>query len=301
MDILTLKIRGDLRKHGETWRARWMSRWRMLQLIVLASGMLITIYSIFPQRWPAHEAAPLLLFAPVLLIAGLQPFIQISHRPRLLSILLAIVYLILAVLAAVLDPSAPESRATLPDWTNWLSFLIPLISWIILGWLFAQNPSQARRYSLRGHPVANNLVIGIGCGIGLALHLYLVAHFISAIEFSPFLFSRQGIFWMLCVLGGLLVPAEELIMRGEAFSILFDELNMRFFDTAMRITALDLLVYLVILVNTEAVLPFALLILVYRAGLSILSLYLVLRRRSLLPAMLANLVFSMATGWLFLL
>ncbi len=301
MEILTLKIRGDLRKHSQTWRARWMSRWRMLQLLVLVSGMLVTIYSVLPQRWPIHQAVPFLLFAPVLLIAGLQPFIQASPRPRLMTIQLGLTYLILALLAALLIPSSSNTNVFLPEWTNWLSLLIPVVSWIILGRLFLQHPSQARQYSLRTRPLINNLIIGLGCGIGLALHLYLVAHFITAIQFSPLLFTRPGLIWMVSVLAGILVPAEEMIFRGAAFSILFDELNMRFFDVAVRVTAINLLVYLVILVNTEAVLPFGLLILAYRAGLSVLNLYLVSRRRSLLPAMLVNLVFTLATGWLFLL
>ncbi len=301
MEILTLKIRGDLRKHTQSWRARWTARWRMLQLLVLVSGMLATVYSVFPQHWPIHQAVPLLLFAPVLLIAGLQRFIQASPRPRLMTILLSLTYLILALLAAFLAPPKPDVRVFLPDWSIWLSLAIPLVSWIILGRLFLQHPSQARQYSLRTRPLVNNIIIGLGCGIGLALHLYLLAHFVTGVQFSPLLFSRPGLIWMVCVLAGILVPAEELIFRGAAFSVLYDELNMRFFDVAVRVTAINLLVYLVILVNTKVVLPFGLLILVYRAGLSVLNLYLVSRRRSLLPGMLINLVFSLATGWLFLL
>lgn len=298
MEILALKIRGDLHKHNQTQRARWLARWRWLQLLTLACGLLIAIYSLLPQRWPFHEIVPFLLFAPMLILTGLQPFIYAYRKPFLITGILALVYIILAITAGVLNPFPPEVKYILPDWANWFSLIILLVSWGILLRLILNSPTQARQYSLRSAPILSNLLIGVACGVGLALHLYLVAYFIVDVTFPPVLFAPKGIIWAFSILIGIVVPAEELIFRGAAFSILYDELNTRFSDTVLRITSLDVLIYLVILASNQSVLPLALLMLLYRAGLSAGTLYLVLHRRSLLPAMVANLIFSLATGWL---
>jgi membrane protease YdiL (CAAX protease family) len=144
-----------------------------------------------------------------------------------------------------------------------------------------------------------NTVIGIGVGLTAVLHLYLVSYFIPGVEFPAYQYSGEGLLWSFCVLAGIVVPAEELIFRGAGFSILYDELNSRFSDAVVRITAINLLVYLVIIASSRAVQPFMLFSMLYRAGLSAVCLFLVLRRRSLLPCIMANLIFSLATGWLF--
>lgn len=297
MDILSLKIREDLRKHNQAMRAHWTARWRWLQLLVLICGMLIALYSILPPGWPLQQTVYLLLFAPLLLLAGLEPFIQASGRRSLATGLVSFVYAVLALAAAVLNPAENAVGQILPGWSFWLSLIIPVVSWGILLRLFLASPSQARQYSLRTKPVFVNLLIGVGLGLAAVLHLFLVSHFIPAVKFPGNQFSGDVLLWSFCVLAGIVVPAEELTFRGAAFSILYDELNSQFTEAVVRITALNMLVYLVIIASSHMVQPFVLLSLLYRAGLSVVCLFLVLRRRSLLPGMLANLIFSLATGW----
>lgn len=299
MELLTLKIRGDLHAHNQEMRARWTARWRGLQLLTLGVGLLIAIYSLFPQHWPIQQAVPLLMFAPLLLMAGLQPFIFATRRPNLVTAVMAVVFILLALAAGLLHPLSPAKHRLLPEWSAWLSLLIPLISWMILIRLILNSRAQARHYSLRTSSFVMNGLIGLACGAGLALHLFLVGYYVTGATFPAAMFDRESILWMVSILIGIVVPAEEIIFRGAAFSTLYDELNTRFSDAVWRITSLDVLVYLVILAISKPDLPFALLTLLYRAGLSAISLYLVQRRRSLLPAMMANLAFSLATGWLF--
>jgi membrane protease YdiL (CAAX protease family) len=299
MDILTLKLREDLRKHNQAMRAHWTARWRWLQLLVLICGLLIALYTLLPPSWPLQPAVYLFLFAPLLLLAGLQPFIHATRRPDLLTGVISFVYIILSLAAAILNPAGPAGDLLLPDWSIWFSLAIPVLSWGILIWLFLAVPAQSRQYRLRFRPVFVNLIIGIGVGLATVLHMYLVSYFIPAVEFPKIQFSDPGLLWSFCVLAGIVVPAEELIFRGAAFSILYDELNLRFSDVVVRITAINLLVYLVIVASSQMVQPFVLLSLIYRAGLSACCLFLVLRRRSLAPALLANLIFSIATGWSF--
>lgn len=297
MDILSLKIREDLRKHNQAMRAHWTARWRWLQLLVLVCGLLIAFYTLLPPSWPLQQTVFLLLFAPLLLITGLEPFIRATGRPSLLIGLIAFVYVILALAAAVLNPAESPLGLFLPRWTFWLILIIPLISWGILLRLFHASPSQARQYSLRTKPVLVNLFIGAGLGVATVLHMFLVANFIPHVEIPTFQLSGDVLLWNFCILAGIVVPAEELIFRGAAFSILYDELNSHFGDAVARITALNVLIYLVIIAASHTVQPFVLLSLLYRGALSVICLFLVMRRRSLLPCMLANLIFSLATGW----
>lgn len=299
MDILSYKIREDLRKHNRSMRAHWTARWRWLQLLVLICGLLIAFYSLLPPSWPLQQAVYLLLFAPLLILTGLQPFIQVSTRRYLVIGLISFIYIVLTLAAAVLNPADQASVLFLPSWAIWLSLAFPILSWSILFRLFHTSPAQSRQYSLRAKPILANAVIGAGVGMAAVLHFYLIAYFIPGFQIPPFLSSGEHLLWSFCVLAGLVVPAEELVFRGAGFSILYDELNYRFSDAVVRITAINLLVYLVIIASRQAVEPFTLFSLVYRAGLSAVSLYLVLRRRSLLPCILANLIFSLATGWLF--
>ncbi len=301
MEILTLKIREDLRKHNQVMRAQWTARWRWLQLLVLICGLLVAVFSLVPQRWPVQQSVYLLLFAPLLMLIGIQPFIHAAGRRFLVTTLVAFVYVVLALAAAVLNPKESAGVNLLPRGAIWISLLIPLLSWSILLRLFHNSPSLARQYSLRGKPILINLVIGIGIGLAAALHLYLISYFIPVVAFPAGQFTREGLIWSTCVLAGLIVPAEEVLFRGAAFSILYDELNIHFPGTVARIIVLNVLIYLVIIVSGHTVQPFELLVLLYRAVLSAICLHLVLRRRSLLPCMLANLIFSVATGWAFIL
>ncbi len=298
MDILSLKIREDLRKHNQAMRAHWTARWRWLQLLVLICGLVIALYSILPPSWPLQQTVYLLIFTPLLLLAGLEPFIQAAGKRSLVIVLVSLVYVILALAAAVLNPAESAVETILPGWTFWLILIVPMVSWGILLRLFRASPAQTRQYSLRNKPVFPNLFIGVSLGAAAVLHLFLVSHFIPAVEFPSIQLDGKALLWSFCVLAGIVVPAEELIFRGAAFSILYDELNSLFTDAVVRITALNMLVYLVIIASSHMVQPFILLSLLYRAGLSVVCLFLVMRRRSLLPCMLANLIFSLATGWL---
>ncbi len=299
MDILTLKLREDLRKHNQAMRAHWTARWRWLQLLVLICGLLIAIYSLLPPSWPLQQAIYLFLFAPLLLLAGLQPFIHATRRPYLLTGIISLIYIVLSLAAAVLNPVGLAGGLLLPNWAIWFNLAIPVLSWGILIRLFLAAPSQSRQYSLRARPLIVNLIIGVGVGLAAVLHMYLVSYFIPAVGFPKIQLGDPGLLWSFCILAGIVAPAEELIFRGAAFSILYDELNLRFSDVVVRVTAINLLVYLVIIASSQMVQPFVLLSLIYRAALSAFCLFLVLRRRSLVPCILANLIFSMATGWLF--
>lgn len=299
MDILTLRIREDLRKHNQNMRVQWTARWRWLQLLVLFFCLLIAFSSFLPLSLPLHQAMALVLFAPLLMLTGLQPFIYPLKRYKLLISFLTIIYLLIVIAAVILNPVGSVFQRVLSPWAIWLNLLIPFLSWCILIILFVRSPSQARQYSLRAQPVFMNILIGIGSGLALTLHLYMVAYFIPNIGQPLFQFNRDGLLWNLCLLIGIIVPAEELVFRGAAFSILYDELNSHFGEVMARVTALNIMVYLVVIVSNQSLHPFELLSLVYRAGLSAISLYFVMRLRSLLPGMLANLIFTLATGWLF--
>jgi len=101
-----------------------------------------------------------------------------------------------------------------------------------------------------------NVLIGVGCGLAFSLHLYALSYFIPGLGLPMVQFTNMGLLWSVCVLLGMIVPAEVLIFRGVAFSILHDEFNYTLREVIVRVTALNVLVYLVIVAGWHVIHPY---------------------------------------------
>jgi hypothetical protein len=297
MDTLTIKIRGNLRNYKEKVQADRQRYWLMIQVTVLITAAALLLLALIPKPWVLENYVPLVILIPMFLLASLMKFFSDTLNRGLQITLLSIIFILLSVAAGFLKPISPTTP-------SWIALAFPLVTWPMIFRLIQEVPHQARMYSLR--PLYGYLVIvtaGLS-GLTLGVHKFLLGRFIPWIGPVEIDMSFQTLCWMLGVGAGLIVPAEELLLRGAGFSVFHDDLEHSFNATAFRIAGLNTLLYLSLLLFTfhgKAALSSGLLALFYKAILSYWCTYLVLRWRNLYASAAANLLFLITAGQVFFL
>lgn len=256
-------------------------------MVSVGAAFFVVASTFIPNLSLYRHILTLILFSPVLLSTGLFSFQQFAPKRTLQIVLLALIFTLLSIAGGLLYPSTPAVP-------SWISLFIPVISWTIIGKLFQESPHQSRRYSLRPYNLSVNVIAGFFVGLILAVHELIILKFIPGIDPIRINFSGQELLWQIGILAGLVVPAEELLFRGAAFSVIHDDLLQRFRTSAFQITLLNFLICLSIgLINIKNtnLLPVMGITLVYKSVLSYCSLYIIERYRNMWATMAANFIF----------
>jgi hypothetical protein len=132
--------------------------------------------------------------------------------------------------------------------------------------------------------------MGAAAGAAMGLGLALAVSWGSGPE-QPQLPAPLALAWLLAYEAGLRAPGEELLFRGLVYGSLVGDPTARVVTAMVRLVLLNLLVYLVPLVSATTI-EGRLGILVYGTAMTCTSTLLRHRRHSLLPGMVANVVFS---------
>ncbi len=293
MEALSLKVRSDLRRHRQNLLDQHNRHWRKIQIVVLLSSIVLFIIHLFISDWPYRNILTIYLFAPVFFLIGLERFWDGLSQKKLLTF--AFVF-ILSALTASAGLFNPRLQSPLSPYSGWFGLLIPLIIFSLATWLAKKNPAQARCFSLLPYKPTIHILAGLFFGVGVAIHFLLVARFFPDASQQTGPIQLQYIAWLIGILAGLIVPAEELLFRGVAFSILFDGIGNSILRTIMRISTLNLIAYLpifLVLVEDMQHLPSALLAFIYKGLLSAISVYVIYRWRNLYVTFVANLAFAL--------
>lgn len=299
MDKLNLIVRKDWREHQFQLAAENTQLWRIGQLIILLSALAVFWITLFglPPLW--QNFWRFALSFSVFLTFSLWFIIRKEPDSLRLTLLVFAAFLSLAAAAAYLDPRVPSGISDiLPYWTVIVSLGIPAASWAIMLPIFRRFPISARRMGLHLTDWHINVLIGLMSGGALAIHLLFTTSLLPADSVVRLSFSRSALFWSFSLLAGLWVPGEEFLFRGLGFHLLYEEANNTFLNTVVRITLLNVLLYLVLALQNPSI-TLGVVTIVYRTGLSFINVFLFYRRKSLLPCMVANLVFTFVMLQLF--
>lgn len=297
MDPLTLKIRGNLHKYRQQTQAKNLAQWKIIQAVSLTAALVLIGVSLVPSSWPFRHAIQLLVFSPMLMVTSLYFFLQRAENRVLQLSLLAFIFSLLSLAGAYLFPSSA-------DVPSWIALLIPLVSHTILYNIFRDNPHQSRRYSVRPLNWEINIAIGAFIGAIVAAHEYLILNFIPGIQVESFWLSFQKMTWLVGIMAGLVVPAEELLLRGAAFSIFHDDLNHNFRQTLLQIGFFNLMLILALGISniaSEQWIPLLTITLMYKVVLTFLNVFMIERWRNIWASGAAALVFYVAIGRVFFL
>jgi hypothetical protein len=299
MEKLNLIVRRDW-QDLQFNRARENTRlWRLGQVLILLSALAVFWVTLLrlPPLWQ-NLLRTALTWAPFLTF-----FIWVQYRgekPGLrYFILVYLAFAGLCGLSAFFDPRVPGGISRiLPFWTVIASLVIPVLSWMLMIPAIRNFPHKAKRIGLHTNEWLPNALIGVLSGSALALHLLYTTSLLPPTAVARLEFSRSALFWSFSLLAGLWVPGEEIMSRGLAFRLLHQEAHNSFGNTTLRITLLNVLFYLVLALQTPSI-TLGVVTIVYRTALSLINVFLFYRRKSLVPCMASNLVFTFIMMQLF--
>lgn len=299
MSGLNLTVRRDWQEQLYRKMTENTHLWRTGQVLILLSAVLVFCITLLnlPRLWV--NVLRFSLSWSLFLGFALWTLYRRSRGRVTLSLLLIPILFALAASAAYLDPRVPQGVSDiLPYWAVVISLIIPAVSWSIMLPILSRHPVEARRLGLHVNEWLPNVVIGAMSGGALAVHLLFITEFLPGDAVARLGFSESALLWSFSLLAGLWVPAEEFLFRGLGFHLLFEEAGNSYWNTTLRITVLNVLLYLVLALYTPSI-TLGLVVLVYRTGLSLINVFLLYRRKSLLPCMVANLVFTFVMMQLF--
>jgi hypothetical protein len=172
--------------------------------------------------------------------------------------------------------------------------VIPLFGGFALLHAYWKAPDALRQFVGTGKGWRVNALLGAALGGALGFHFLLTASFLRGVEtYRPVVWPY--LLWTLCYQAGLRALGEELLFRGVAFSLLFDEARWGFVRGVTHIAVLDLIAYASFVAQVQN-LPLGVLLLVYRVALIFLNVFLRSRQNSLIPGWASNVIFGVAAA-----
>ncbi len=297
MQYLRLLVRQNWQIIKEETRAENLRLWRNLQSLVILSSVLFLGVDLLPGGWPSFEV-PWVMATGVIYFLITAWFVLRNQNIRKLYLSLGFILLVAMAMLGWYTFPAPAFLAEpigngQAAGAGGLVLFSPLIlvgSAILLAGALKVVPDQINRLGLKVKNLPDNVFLGTLGGGTLALHLLVTTLYVPSISHTSWSDWRL-ILWTVVIQAGLVSLGEELLFRGVGFSLLSVELNLNFWQVAAQITFLNSLVYLVQILHSPN-LVFGLLILFYRAVLSLGNVYLRFRQDSLIPCWTSNLVFS---------
>lgn len=297
MDPLALKIRGNLQKFRQQTQAQYLKEWKIIQVVNLLAALILMLVALFPALWPIRHAVQVLIYAPLLIITSLFFYLKHAENHLVQLTLLGMIFTLLSLAAAFLHPDNLQAP-------SWLALLIPVVSLPILYNLFKESPHQSRRYSLRPLNWGINIAAGLLIGTIAAAHEYLILKFIPDINLSMLSISFRQAAWLIGVLAGLVVPAEELFFRGTAFSIYHDDLNHSFNQSLGQVGFFSMVMAIgfgMSNISSQIWLPILAVTVLYKMVLALINLFMVERWRNIWASGAMTLVFYLLIGRVFFL
>ena len=300
MELLTSEVTEDF----ETWQHSFVVEsnrfWRSLWISLILSVGLAVLVLLLPIEYPWKISASLAPFFPLLFFWGYRDLLASASNSRLLGALLILIACFLNLTFGFGVP-IPQGGIAIPSngIGTWWAILIPLITIPMVLRLRKEAPIQAHHLGLNSAHMVWYIAFGFLSGIALAASFTLTAmqfKFISpeSLQQSP-TFSWN--MWWIALVGGVLAPAEELALRGKVLTSLSDVLRISRARSVILVAILNSSAWLPISILFWP-LPQASVIIAYRLILAAVNSLWFFNKRSLIPGLMANFVFSAWIGWI---
>jgi hypothetical protein len=293
MQLLRTTVHGNWQQITQDLISENTRLWRTIQVITLLSVLAVLLISLAQLSWPWHDflrmTASLSVFCA---LAFWYVYRRHNHAGRL-TLLTFLLFTAIAAITAVTRPLPAEAAniGSISPWPVGISAIGLALSWIILASSYRAFPSRMRQLGVTPNNWILNLVMGTMVGGGLGIHLLLAA---DALAGGSYLRAPiwPVMIWTFCSYAGLQALSEELLFRGLSLTVLTEGLHRPFWKAVVGVTFLNLLVYLVLVPYGQYTgIWFA--IVVYRTTLSWASSFLRHRQKSVLPGLVANVLFNL--------
>jgi hypothetical protein len=267
--------------------------WRVAEVALLSVTILVVTAAKLWPGWPWLGALEALLFTAVFWL------LPLTYIFRSVGLSLAAIILRLLAASLLLLTGAAIVYATIPDngapsfWPGALPvLLVPIITWSLLFTIRERYPIPVRLLGMTFEHWPINVAIGAAAGLVLGLHLLLISGWLLALE-PQSLPDPALLLWALAFRLGLSALGEELFLRGLGYSVIQGGQGTSLLATLVRIALLNLLIYLLPLLNSQPSPVASALLLAYGAAFAVTATLLRYIQRSLLPSLACNVVFSL--------
>lgn len=297
LPVLETTVRPDWQTITREMSIRRLRLWRAIEIVVALAALIALATGLLFPAWPLARVLPLVLFPVVFWLVPVWTLLRarMAVRPALVRALGSYAVLLVAILlAAITAPAALAGQGWgLGGSQAWvLSALLPLLTWPVLAWLARSFPAPARAMGLTTARWPVNLLIGVGAGAAMGLHLLLATELtvgLPAVDRSliPLLA------WTFFFLAGLFGTGEELLFRGLAYDLALGNGPVAPLRPILRIVLLNALVYLCAWPSLGLQgLGIVFWFLASAVATTLVTTYLRHRQQSLLPALVCRVLFG---------
>lgn len=301
MEFLDLSIRPDWQQVRWQHALQRTRRWRFTRIAVivttLASGLWMFWGPHSQAKWPLAQ----ILLGPALLGAVVAWYV-FREQERGTGVLLGAVVVLIAesVIAYGTQPDVVHTFTNQP-WSSLLivgSAILPVIAGITLNQLTTPEDRTLRQLGLHSDEWASNLLIGLALGGAFGFHLLLSMS--DSIPSSAFSLTTVYIgLWTFCYHLGFYTLIQELLFRGLAYVLRFEGNEAELWRTATEVVFLNTLCHLIYILQNAPSFGVGLGWLGYQVVIAGVSLFLFIKRRSILPCLALSVTFNMfiALAW----
>lgn len=294
MQLLEIKVRDNWQAITQETFAENVSLWRTVQIAVVLSTLIVLLLMAFSIPGPVSAIFRRLVLPTVLASIALWGIMRSVGAQQLILRGTVLVFAV-GTLAYLIFPSlqAEIARGAVYHWASPISIMIAGMSAATLFMLGRNYPNAFYQLGLHSDRSGLHILLGTIIGLALGFHLLLVTSYMPGTDY--FRFTLPTLIWSLLYHAGLRALSEELFFRGLGFHLLYRAMHKSFRETAVRITVLNVLIYLVpASLTTDTVVGFW--VIVYGTVLALVTTFLRYRQRSLVSALSCNVVFSMFLG-----
>lgn len=291
--LVDVTVRQDWQAIAQEIAGQRQRLWRAAVAALVAVTILAFATAGLWPGWPWRGALEAVLFTAIFWLFPLY------YVFRSVGLSLAAVILRLLAAALLLPIGVAIVYTTIPDngdpsfWPGALTvLLVPTITWSLVFAIRRRYPIPLRLLGMTFERWPINVAIGAVAGLVLSLHLLLISSWLLVRELQG-LPEPALLLWAFSFRLGLSALGEELFLRGLGYSVIQGSQGRSLLGTLVQIALLNLLIFLVPLLNSQPS-PFAsVLLLAYGAAFAVTATLLRYTQRSLLPSLACNVVFSL--------
>ena len=291
--LVDVTVRQDWQEIAQQISGRHRRIWRTAQIAVLATTLFMVSTAGLGAEWAWLGVFGAVLFTFVLWL----PPLYVVYR-SVDSSLIAVVLRLLAA-SVLLLTGVVLTYATIPGDGNQLSWsvvspvlIVPVITWSLVLVMRRRYPIPCRLLGMTFERWPSNVLVGAAAGLVLGLHLLLTSGWLLSPQ-PRGLPDPALLLWALSFRLGLSALGEELFFRGLGYRVIYDGHARSLLVTLAQVSLLNLLIFLVPILNSQAS-PFTTaLLLAYGAAFGVTATLLRHTQRSLLPSLACNGVFGL--------
>ena len=295
MEFLELGVRSDWQRVRWQRKLQRTRRWRLVKTLLLLASFAQVLWILWGEHDGFAWSLPQLFLGPFVLGCIVCWYLLRTRKKTFRNLLIAGIILIAESLFVYLTQSTLATGLVDGGGRSIMSFailLLPLINAMVLLNFPSQERQLLRNLGLHFEGWGINLLIGFAVGGTLGFHLLLtMGPPVDLRPLSDVLLLRA--LWTFAFQLGLYGLSEELLFRGMVYVLCIEENTEKFCWAVLSSVFLNTVIHLGFVAQHAPTFGVGLGWLGYQMVLALINLFLFQQRRSLLPCLTVNVVFSL--------